>query len=63
MEMLMQYRTGETFEKHVSLEELLFVLDSRLEGKKYLIVLDSIWLRNRDWWYLKLREALQWDLK
>ena len=63
MEMLMQYSTGETFEKHVSLEELLFVLDSRLEGKKYLIVLDIIWHINRDWWYLKLREALQWDLK
>ena len=42
MEMLMQYSTGETYEKDVSLEELLFVLDSRLEGKKYLIVLDSI---------------------
>ena len=42
MEMPMQYSTGETYEKDVILEELLFVLDSRLEGKKYLIVLDSI---------------------
>ena len=63
MEMLMQCSTGETFEKDVSLEELLFILGSRLEGKKYLIVLDGIWHINRDWWYLKLKEALQWDFK
>ena len=52
---LVETLTGDLDFEQIVMEMLMvFVLGSRLEGKEYLIVLDSIWHINRDWWYLKL---------